>query len=310
MEEETAFLTPAAKAPAAPPGPRVWIGACTAAALLCAVALLWWSGPVRRAVVAGSRAPQHIYIIRHGEKLVDCRYPNGNRKGPEFGNNSPLTARGYAQAQVVAEWLRDRDVRVVLTSPFARAQQTALATAEALGLPVRVDHRLSEERVTDGPYRLYSTRLRRAGVVGSDAGTPYVGHMEALRARRAPAPFAATEIWVPEGDAEYYARIADVVADLAATDARARLRGNVAIFTHAMTAWSLCYGLTRPLWESAAAFHNRTAGMPPAGVFHVVLDVHGAPVHAEGPLDFATRQVPSECTRPHTPKTVRHFWDA
>ncbi|MBN2389270.1 MAG: histidine phosphatase family protein [Anaerolineae bacterium] len=73
-----------------------------------------------------------IYLVRHGETIWNLE---GRRQGHL---DSPLTDRGYAQANAVAQWLSreltDRkDVRII-SSPLGRAMTTASIIAQHLGL--------------------------------------------------------------------------------------------------------------------------------------------------------------------------------
>jgi broad specificity phosphatase PhoE len=67
-----------------------------------------------------------FYFIRHGES-------EGNRAGLMQGRNpSTLTERGREQAREAGHWLRSRGIQVVLSSPLARAWETAeIISAEA-----------------------------------------------------------------------------------------------------------------------------------------------------------------------------------
>ncbi len=81
-----------------------------------------------------------IHVMRHGE--VDN--PDGvlYERLPGFG----LSARGRAMAARVAEYLAadDHDITRVIASPLLRAQQSAVPTARAFGVPVESDPRLIE----------------------------------------------------------------------------------------------------------------------------------------------------------------------
>jgi probable phosphoglycerate mutase len=98
-----------------------------------------------------------LLLIRHAES-------EGNRDQvftatPHVG----LTERGRAQARTTAEWLRGRHApRLVVSSPYARAQQTAAIIADVLGVPVTVEDDLRE--------RDYGT------LAGQAYATPRVGY--------------------------------------------------------------------------------------------------------------------------------------
>lgn len=79
-----------------------------------------------------------VHVLRHGE--VDN--PDGVLYGRLPGYQ--LSERGRQMAQAAADWLVDKDVVHLVSSPLERALQTAAPTAEALGLPVVTDDRLVE----------------------------------------------------------------------------------------------------------------------------------------------------------------------
>lgn len=72
-----------------------------------------------------------FYLIRHAE--------------PTKGGTDPgLSERGNLQAQASAEFLKDKTIAHVYTSPLQRAKATALRIASILGAPLTVDNRLRE----------------------------------------------------------------------------------------------------------------------------------------------------------------------
>jgi broad specificity phosphatase PhoE len=79
-----------------------------------------------------------VHVMRHGEvynpdKILYGRLPDYH-----------LSDRGRAQAQAVAEWLAQRDITYVISSPLERAQETAEPLATRLGLPIDTDDDLIE----------------------------------------------------------------------------------------------------------------------------------------------------------------------
>ncbi|MCS6927623.1 MAG: histidine phosphatase family protein [Candidatus Binatia bacterium] len=79
-----------------------------------------------------------VYLIRHGETIW-------NREGRCQGvTDVPLTGRGYRQAQALAELLREEAVSVILSSPLARARETAELIARPHGLRVTLRDELQE----------------------------------------------------------------------------------------------------------------------------------------------------------------------
>jgi broad specificity phosphatase PhoE len=79
-----------------------------------------------------------VHLVRHGE--VD------NPTGVLYGRlpGFRLSAAGQRMAEVAAEALSGRDVRVVRSSPLERAVQTAEPIAGRFGLKVETDERLIE----------------------------------------------------------------------------------------------------------------------------------------------------------------------
>ncbi|KAF9069068.1 phosphoglycerate mutase-like protein [Rhodocollybia butyracea] len=87
-----------------------------------------------------------IYLARHGFRLnwiaTKWESPTGLPKDP------PLTVFGIAQAQELANYILslDEDQRpsLIFSSPYYRCLQTSQPTAKILGLPIYVEHGLSE----------------------------------------------------------------------------------------------------------------------------------------------------------------------
>jgi len=79
-----------------------------------------------------------LFLIRHGES-------EGNATGIVQGRlDFGLTELGRAQATATATRLRDAGIGAVVSSPLARAAQTASIIAEALRCEVEYDEGLSE----------------------------------------------------------------------------------------------------------------------------------------------------------------------
>jgi probable phosphoglycerate mutase len=78
-----------------------------------------------------------LILIRHAEP-VRAAAPVGGRADPE------LTAEGRAQAQRLADWLRDEKLAAIWSSPQRRARETAEPLSRLHGLPVGVDEDLAE----------------------------------------------------------------------------------------------------------------------------------------------------------------------
>lgn len=79
-----------------------------------------------------------IILIRHGET-------NWNLEGRYQGQeDTELSPRGLAQAQLAAAALKDIHIDACLASPLQRAYITCKACADLHGLPVTADARLTE----------------------------------------------------------------------------------------------------------------------------------------------------------------------
>ncbi|MGH3378847.1 MAG: histidine phosphatase family protein [Actinoallomurus sp.] len=79
-----------------------------------------------------------LVLVRHGE----TEWHEENRYAGI--SDIALTARGLRQAQQLAAWARTAGLAAVWTSPLTRARLTAIACAEAVGVPLGVDGRLRE----------------------------------------------------------------------------------------------------------------------------------------------------------------------
>ncbi|KAF8610132.1 phosphoglycerate mutase-like protein [Ceratobasidium sp. AG-I] len=89
---------------------------------------------------------ERIYIARHGFRLSwqtnDWTSPTGLAK------DYPLAAYGHEQAVSLAKYIanlpEDRRPTLLFSSPYSRCLQTSTPAAEILGLPILVEHGLSE----------------------------------------------------------------------------------------------------------------------------------------------------------------------
>jgi broad specificity phosphatase PhoE len=99
-------------------------------------------------------SPAALWLVRHGESMGNLADAQAHASGAGRleldvrDPDVPLSDTGRAQARAVGLHLADlpADERptVVLSSPFARARETAELAVEALDLPVRLDERLRE----------------------------------------------------------------------------------------------------------------------------------------------------------------------
>lgn len=88
--------------------------------------------------------PHVVYLVRHGETASNAvgRYAGRNPEG--------LLPSGQLQIAKLAARLRGLGIGAIWTSGIRRAAETALIIANALDIPVRVEHKLDEMRM--GPW--------------------------------------------------------------------------------------------------------------------------------------------------------------
>lgn len=79
-----------------------------------------------------------VHVLRHGEVYNPEQVLYGRLPGYR------LSETGEAMALAAAEWLADKDLTRVVSSPLERAQQTAAPIAGKLDLPIEIDDRLIE----------------------------------------------------------------------------------------------------------------------------------------------------------------------
>jgi len=72
-----------------------------------------------------------FYFVRHGQTDV-------NKYGIilEDSDNIPLNENGVAQIENTAKLLKDKNIKVIITSPFPRARQTAEIINKELNVPI------------------------------------------------------------------------------------------------------------------------------------------------------------------------------
>jgi len=85
-----------------------------------------------------------LWLVRHGESTWNVA---GLAQG--WADEAELTERGRRQAAAAAAQFGYRPVRAIYASDLRRAQQTAAAFADVLGLPVHSDRRLRERCLGD-----------------------------------------------------------------------------------------------------------------------------------------------------------------
>lgn len=82
------------------------------------------------------------YLVRHGEAENNVRdILNGAGRGEYH-----LTVKGQGQARETALYLKQFPIDFIITSPLARAKETAAILQESLEVPRSIDTRLTETR--------------------------------------------------------------------------------------------------------------------------------------------------------------------
>lgn len=80
-----------------------------------------------------------FYIFRHGESTYNVA---GRTQGRT--NDSQLTDLGKKQALEIGRRLADKQIEIIVTSPLARAMQTAELANQTLNVPIEIDEHFIE----------------------------------------------------------------------------------------------------------------------------------------------------------------------
>ena len=97
--------------------------------------------------------PTEIYLVRHAASQPDAGIPE-----PLW----PLSAKGRAQAQELASFLKEIAPHHLYSSPYPRAVDTLRPVAEQLNLEIRLDFALRERKLTEGFRPDWLELLRRS----------------------------------------------------------------------------------------------------------------------------------------------------
>jgi len=90
-----------------------------------------------------------IFFTRHGESVANVADREYKRRPEDADSLSP---RGWEQARGVGERLRGEGIEAILASHYGRAQETASAIGEVLGLSFETDPDMHEVRQADAYY--------------------------------------------------------------------------------------------------------------------------------------------------------------
>lgn len=88
-----------------------------------------------------------IYIIRHCE--ATGQFPD-----------SPLTEKGFIQANELADFLSEININRIISSPFLRAIQTIKPFAKNNNIKIEKDSRLSERVLSSGIFSDWMAKLK------------------------------------------------------------------------------------------------------------------------------------------------------
>jgi len=83
-----------------------------------------------------------MYLARHGQTIFNVVF--GETKRDPGIEDPPLTDKGYAQADNLAERFAELHIERIISSPYTRALQTARSVSNRLDVPVSVDANVRE----------------------------------------------------------------------------------------------------------------------------------------------------------------------
>ncbi|MBG9794113.1 phosphoglycerate mutase [Paenibacillus dendritiformis] len=91
---------------------------------------------------------KNVYVVRH------CK---AEGQAPD----APLTAAGVRQADKLAEFLADKNIEQILSSPYERACRTIAPLANKLGMDIALDDRLAERVLSGKSHPAWRDMLRK-----------------------------------------------------------------------------------------------------------------------------------------------------
>ncbi|MGG4393140.1 histidine phosphatase family protein [Paenibacillus thiaminolyticus] len=91
---------------------------------------------------------KNVYIVRH------CQ---AEGQAPD----APLTAAGVRQADKLAEFLADKPIEHIISSPYERAYRTIAPFAEQHGMAIALDDRLTERVLSGSNHPDWRDMLRK-----------------------------------------------------------------------------------------------------------------------------------------------------
>ena len=101
---------------------------------------------------------KNFYIFRHGQSSYNLE---GKIQG--HSNNSVLTDKGIDQAYATADYLKNKDIDVIISSPLRRAKQTGNIVSRVVKAPIQFDERFTEVNVGVAEGLHYTQAQERFG---------------------------------------------------------------------------------------------------------------------------------------------------
>lgn len=90
-----------------------------------------------------------LFLIRHAQS---------SGQAPD----ADLTADGHAQSKALADWLQDRGIDALYSSPYRRAQATLIPFSRQSGLPIAIQDGLRERRLAAQPQPDWRLHIKRS----------------------------------------------------------------------------------------------------------------------------------------------------
>ncbi len=89
-----------------------------------------------------------VYLVRHCEAT-------GQRQEAD----TPLSEKGFQQAEYLAAWFGDREIACIISSPYTRAVQTVEPLAKRHGILIEMDERFRERMLCASPLPDWRERI-------------------------------------------------------------------------------------------------------------------------------------------------------
>ena len=100
-----------------------------------------------------------VYAVRHAKA--------GDRSSHDPDEQRPLSAKGWAQAERIADLLEDAGIERIVTSRYTRCVQTVEPLANRIGVPVEIHEALAEEAGLEEAWDLLEALAGTTAVVCS-----------------------------------------------------------------------------------------------------------------------------------------------